>query len=83
MPGSSVGARSTITAAPASPTVRDASCRLRMLRTFLAAFVPRCEMYSPLTTIPHLMSPRRMKSFKMKTPDIIPAHALERSKLTA
>jgi hypothetical protein len=40
-------------------------------------------MYSPLTTIPRRIRPWRMKSSRRKTPVIMPAHALELSKLTA
>jgi hypothetical protein len=57
-----LGARSTITAAPASPSVSDASCLLNKERIWRAAFQPRCEMYSPDTTMPQLISPRAMKS---------------------
>ena len=83
MPGLPSAARSTMTAAPASPSVSEASWRLRMLRTSCAAFVPRPVMYSPLTTMPRRITPRRMRSFRMKTPVIIPAQALDRSKFMA
>ena len=40
-------------------------------------------MYSPLTTMPQRMTPRRMKSFSTKTPVSMPAQAFDRSKLVA
>ena len=78
-----LGARSTITAAPASPSVSDASCLLYRERICRAAFQLRWEMYSPETTMPQLISPREMKSCRMNTPVSMPAHAFETSKFTA
>ena len=40
-------------------------------------------MYSPLTTMPRRIRPWRIRSLRMKTPVIIPAQALERSKAVA
>ena len=56
------GTRSTITAAPASPSVSDASCLLNSERICFAAFQLRLEMYSPETTMPQSISPRVMRS---------------------
>ena len=83
IPAVPAGARSTITAAPASPSVSEASCLLNRERIFFAAFQPRWEMYSPETTIPQLISPRVIRSCRRNTPVSMPAHALERSKFTA
>ena len=83
MPGAPSGARSTMTAAPASPSVSDESCLLSTERTCFAAFQLRWEMYSPETTMPHLISPRVTRSCRRNTPVSMPAHAFERSKFTA
>src|SRR5512132_182595 len=83
MPPLPAGARSRMTAAPASPRVSDATSRLRMLRTCAAALTPSREMYSPLTTMPQRISPLRIRLATTNTPVSIPAQALERSNGTA
>ena len=58
---------------------RLSTSRLKMATGALlwrAAFSAMFEMYSPLTTIPHRIAPRRMKSSTIASPVSIPANTI-------
>ena len=85
-PGSRPGfldAFSRISAAPASPNVRHGSrLSMKLSISFCAVWV-RWVMYSPLTTMPHRITPVFIKALTMWIPVNMPAQALVISKTMA